>query len=130
MFNGNCREVMTFYKECFGGELTMLPVGDSPMKDQWPAAMQDHILHAMLVKDGLVLSASDVSQQEGKPEKGNMLCLSLNCQTEEELHTCFKNLSAGGTVTRPIHDFFAGKIAALTDKFGFDWIFHYGKDGE
>ena len=22
-FNGNCHEAMTFYKECFGGELSM-----------------------------------------------------------------------------------------------------------
>ena len=31
-----------------------------------------------------------------------MLYLSLNCQTEEELHTCFKNLFPQETVTRPM----------------------------
>jgi PhnB protein len=30
--NGNCREAMTFYKECLGGELTMQAVEDSPIR--------------------------------------------------------------------------------------------------
>ena len=30
-FNGKCREAMTFYQACLGGELTIQTVGESPM---------------------------------------------------------------------------------------------------
>ena len=54
-------------------ELTMLPVELFTHEDQWPAAMRDHILHAMLVKDGLVLSASDVSVGRKTEKRPNAL---------------------------------------------------------
>jgi PhnB protein len=47
-FNGNCREAMTFYKECLGGELNMQAVGESPMAAQMPPQIHTNILHASL----------------------------------------------------------------------------------
>jgi PhnB protein len=38
-FSGNCREAMTFYKECLGGELAFQTVGESPLSDQMPKQM-------------------------------------------------------------------------------------------
>ena len=35
-FNGDCREAMTFYKECLGGELTLETAKGSPMESHWP----------------------------------------------------------------------------------------------
>ena len=29
-FQDNCRQAMTFYKDCLGGELTLMTVGESP----------------------------------------------------------------------------------------------------
>ena len=34
LFDGNCAEAMTFYHICFGGELTLTQVSDTPMKAQ------------------------------------------------------------------------------------------------
>lgn len=45
-FNGNCREAMTFYQECLGGELFMQTIGESPMAEQMPLPMKESILHA------------------------------------------------------------------------------------
>ena len=39
-FNGNCREAMTFYQSCLGGELTIQTVGESPVAGQMPPSMQ------------------------------------------------------------------------------------------
>jgi PhnB protein len=119
-FNGNCREAMTFYNECFGGELSLMAVEDSPMADQWPAEAQKNILHASLVKDQLTLLASDMAGKE--PVRGNTISLALTCSTEEEIKTYFNNLSNGGHVTHPLHTFFDGAIGALTDKFGMNWV--------
>src|SRR4051812_27584228 len=105
-FNGNCREAMDFYLDCFGGELQMQTVAESPMADQWPTAVQKNILHASLVKEGLTLLASDMAAH--KLKHGNTISLALACASEEEIKVFFKKLSQGGKVTHDLHKFFGG----------------------
>ena len=125
-FSGNCREAMTFYKECLGGDLSLQTVEDSPMAKEWPAAVQKNVLHASLTKESLVLLGSDMAPQS--PVKGNTIALSLNCSSPEEIKKFFANLSSGGQVTQPLHEFFAGTMGTLTDKYGMNWMFYYGKN--
>lgn len=125
-FNGNCREAMTFYKECLGGELKMQTVEGSPMESQMPTDAKKKVLHASLMKDGLVLLGSDMSRP-GDLVKGNTISLSLNCSSEEEIRIFFSKLSRGGQIAHPLHDFFAGTMGALTDKFEKDWLLYYEK---
>ena len=40
-FNGNCREAMTFYKECLGGELEFQTIGESPMAEKYAAPNEE-----------------------------------------------------------------------------------------
>lgn len=58
-FNGNCKEAMEFYHACLGGELSVMRVADSPMKDQSPAEIQNNVIHARLAAGDLVFMASD-----------------------------------------------------------------------
>ncbi|NOT76271.1 MAG: VOC family protein [Cyclobacteriaceae bacterium] len=125
-FNGNCREAMTFYKECLGGELTLQPVEGSPMENQFPPSARNTILHASLVNGELVLLGSDVSGSAGVIT-GNSISLSLNCGSEKEIKTYFKKLSSEGQVVHPLHDFFAGMMGTVTDKFGRDWLLYFEK---
>lgn len=120
-FNGQTREAMTFYQACFGGELELQSVKDSPMADQWPVEVQEDILHAILTMDGLVLLGSDMGGKQGLMQ-GNTISLALNCDTEKEIQTFFAKLSVGGKVTHPLHTFFDGTIGALTDKYGMNWV--------
>ena len=87
-FNRNCREAMTFYQQCLGGELTLQTIEGSPLEDQCPAAMKDQILHASLLKESLVLMASDMTGPDGFIN-GNTIALSLNCSSEKEIRTFF-----------------------------------------
>lgn len=121
VFNGNCREAMTFYKNCFDGQLTLQTVESSPMADQWPANVQKNILHAALEKNGLTLLASDMASPEGLV-KGNNISLALACSNQKEITSFFSKLSVGGKVTHPLHTFFDGTIGALTDKYGVNWL--------
>ena len=41
LFDGHCCEAMEFYKSCFGGELTVTKVKDSPVKDRMPAVQRE-----------------------------------------------------------------------------------------
>jgi PhnB protein len=126
-FSGNCREAMSFYQQCLGGELVLQTVGESPMANQWPAHLQHGILHGSLTNKGIVLLGSDMSGPAGVT-KGNNISLSLSCDTEEELTKYFANISADGTINHPLSDFFAGKIGNLTDKFGIGWTFFHAKN--
>jgi PhnB protein len=40
-FNGNCREAMTFYRDCIGGELMLQPIKGTPVEGQDCAANAD-----------------------------------------------------------------------------------------
>ncbi|NSL87324.1 VOC family protein [Chitinophaga solisilvae] len=124
-FNGNCREAMTFYKSCLGGELEMQVVRDSPMSGEWPPAVQDQVLHATLwAGDKILLLGSDMGAP-GTNLNGTRVSISFSCTSEEELSNSFSRLSEGAKITHPIHDFYAGKIGAMVDKYGFSWLFYY-----
>jgi PhnB protein len=126
-FNGNCREAMTFYKDCLGGELFVQTVGESPLSDKMPPQMKECVLHATLTKGALILMGSDMVDENGLL-KGNSVSLMLNCSSEEEIKTCFEKLSSGGKKDHPLEDSFWGALFGdLTDKFGNHWLLHFDK---
>ncbi|MEO6685913.1 MAG: VOC family protein, partial [Dyadobacter sp.] len=97
-FAGQCREAMTFYQECLGGELEFIVIEDSPMAENFPAALQKNILHASLAKGDMVFMATDMVGPDGMV-KGNNVSLTITCNSEEEMNEFFSALSANGTVT-------------------------------
>ncbi|MEP6615803.1 MAG: VOC family protein [Ginsengibacter sp.] len=126
-FEGNCSEVMNFYKESLGGELHMQAVEGSPIEDQCTTSMKNQILHATLTKDDLLLMGSDMQGPEGFI-KGNNIALSLNCSSEEEINTFFLNLSRGGKITHALTEqFWGATFGVLIDKFGIRWMLNYDK---
>lgn len=129
-FNGNCREAMTFYAGCLGGELSLQTIGESPLSGKMPPQMKDCILHSTVTKDALVLLGSDMVAESGLL-KGNAVSLMLNCSSEEEIRTCYEKLSAGGTKDHPLENSFWGALFGdITDKFGNHWLLHFDKNQE
>jgi len=127
-FSGNCREAMTFYKECLGGELTLQTIGESPLADKMPQQMKESILHATLTKDTLVLLGSDMVGEKGLI-KGTAVSLMLNCSSEEEIKKFYTKLANGGHADHPIEISFWGALFGdLTDKFGNHWLLHFDKN--
>jgi PhnB protein len=127
-FNGNCREVMEFYKECLGGELSLQTVEGSPIEAQCPTAMKHQILHSTLTKGGLILMASDMLAP-GEYIQGNSISLTINCSSEEEINTFYSNLSAGGKITDPLKTQLWGALfGVFTDKYGVGWMVSYDKN--
>ncbi|MES2130995.1 MAG: VOC family protein [Bacteroidota bacterium] len=129
-FNGNCREAMTFYNECLGGELKLQTIGESPLSDKMPEKMQQSILHATLTHHGTnVLMATDMVSDEGLI-KGNAVSLMLDCSSEEEIKAVFQKLSSnGGKVLHPLENTFWGALFGdLTDKYGNTWLLHFDKN--
>lgn len=128
-FRGNCREAMTFYHDCLGGDLTVQTIGESPMAGQMPPEAQQQIMHALLAKGNLMLMASDMMQEP--PAHGNTISLMLYCDSEAEIRDYFARLSEGGTVNYPLaQQFWGATYGELTDKFGINWLLNFDNPRE
>lgn len=124
LFDGDCRDAMTFYRSILGGELTMTTVGESPMKELFPPAMQGKIVSARLASATLDISASDWLRPGVRPIPGNRVMLYVSGGTPAETRALFGRLSEGAEITDPISDQPFGLYGALNDKFGNRWMFH------
>lgn len=125
-FAGKCREAMTFYKECLGGELEFIVIEDSPMAEHFPAELQKNILHSSLTKGDMMFMGTDMVGPGGMVE-GNNVSLTITVTNEEAMNNFFSALSTGGKVSHPLEDFFAGRMGSLTDQFGINWSVYYDK---
>lgn len=124
-FDGKCREAMTFYQHCLGGELFIQTIGESPMADELPEEARAFILHSTLTIGPLILMASDMVSDKGL-EMGNSVSLMLDCSTEEEVRRLYYLLSEDGEATHPLEKSFWGALFGdLTDKFGHHWLLHF-----
>ena len=125
-FNGNCRQAMTFYKECLGGELNLMSVGESPAAAQMPGVEKKSIMHSHLKNGTIQLMASD-RMGPGEVTKGNQISLTIVCSSKKEADTLFSKLSAGGKVSHAMKEEFFGYFGDFTDKFGIDWMLNFEK---
>lgn len=126
-FDGNCRDVMTFYQDCFGGELTLQTIAETPIADQCPAGMQDQIMHSMLANDDFLLMATDMTQAD-EFIAGNDMAISLNFDNEEEINRCFSTLSGKGAIIDPLEEKSWGALfGVVQDKFGKVWMLNFDK---
>jgi PhnB protein len=126
IFNGNCREAMTFYQKCLGAELQMMPFSDMP-GDKVPPEAKDRLMHARLTKGATVLMASD--NMPGMPfQRGDNFSVSLNCDSVQEIEKLFSALSEKGKVTMPLGEtFWAARFGMFTDQFGINWMLNLDK---
>lgn len=126
-FTGNCREAMTFYQSCLGGELSFQTVAETPIADQCPEGMQQQIMHSMLESDGAVLMATDMSQP-GEVKSGNDMAISVNFDNEKKISICYSKLSSESNVIEPLKESFGNSLfAVLQDQFGKVWMLKHEK---
>jgi PhnB protein len=124
-FNGNCREAMTFYQRCLGGDLYVITFGEGEIDA--PPEARHRLLHARLTKGPTVLMASD-AMPGTTYHQGTNMWLDLDCESAEEVATLYAALSAGGRGTMSPHDASWGaRFAMLTDRFGVQWMLNYEK---
>ncbi len=119
-FNGNCTEAMTFYKECLGGDLSLMKVKGSPMESQMPPQYHNSIMHSTLKTNGFEIMASDLSPEAVKEGNDNHMCLSY--ANEEETRKVFNALSAGGKIVNPLTQMFFGILGDFIDQYGKRWM--------
>ena len=124
-FEGLCRQAMVFYQELFGGDLEIMIISESPVKDQFPAELQDQVLHASLTNEAFRLRAADMCGA-GELIQGNSFEILLDCTSEDELRMVYNKLSIGGTISlEPGHQFWGSLFGMVIDKFGVRWMLSY-----
>lgn len=126
-FSGNCREAMEFYHKCLGGHLYLQTVEDSSGSTEgMPAKMKQSILQANLIKDDLILLATDLVAEQGI-RQGSSVSLCLVCNSPNQLRKVYNMLSEGGMQTQPPSNTFEGTISGnLIDRFGNWWYLQSG----
>lgn len=125
IFNGNCREAMTFYQKCLSSELQLITFGD--MGGNAPPDSQDRIAHARITKGRAVLMASD--NMPGMPfNAGNNYFVSVQCESVQETDKLFTALNEKGrTIQAPQETQWAARFAMFTDQFGTNWMLNFPK---
>ncbi len=126
LFDGDCKDAMTFYHECFGGKLTLTRLADTPMKDSFPKEKWEMLINANLKSGGIEISASDwMASPQYEPKQGDTYSIFVSGQDHDELKKVFDKLSKGAEKDRfqDLHDMPFGTYGQLTDKFGTRWIF-------
>ena len=123
-FDGNAREAMSFYKDVFGGELTINTFGEYGTDDP---ALADKTMHAQLeTSQGFTLMASDTAPgMEHSP--GNNIAVSLSGEDASELRGYWDKLSDGGTVIMPLEkQMWGDEFGMCVDPFGISWMVNIG----
>ncbi|MEU4693043.1 VOC family protein [Actinoplanes sp. NPDC023714] len=119
-FNGNAREAVQFYRDIFGGELTVSTFGEFGMPDP---GFQDKIMHAQLeTPQGYTLMASDTPPgMEWNP--GDTITVSLSGDAGDGLREAWARLAEGGTVKVPLEkQMWGDEFGHLIDRFGVPWM--------
>jgi len=119
-FDGTAREAMDFYRDVFGGELSVMTFGQ--MGDP-SAAGADKIMHGMLeTPDGFTLMGADNPPgMEFVP--GNNMAVSLSGDDEDTLRAYWDRLADGGNVSVPLEKQMWGDVFGMcVDRFGVSWM--------
>ncbi|WP_445399388.1 YciI family protein [Zobellella sp. An-6] len=122
MFDGRCREAMTFYAELLGGQLEMmLPYAETPVAAEMPSDCQQRIAHARLNLGGRLLMASDAGGDCYQKPQG--VSIHLEYPEPARAEQVFRALAEGGRVQMPFAEtFWAHRFGMATDRFGVDWM--------
>ncbi|HXE07355.1 MAG TPA: VOC family protein [Acidobacteriaceae bacterium] len=132
LFNGNCAEAMTFYQNCFGGELMLVRLGDTPMKDSVAPEHHHKITYALLKSGTVEFSATDWLHPTRAPVQGNTTAIYVSGNQPDELKAIFSKLShgAGRENLVDLKEMPFGLFGRLTDRYGVEWFFRGEKAGD
>lgn len=119
-YNGECKAAFELYKECLGGEITLMMTYGSAPGEASPPELKDKIVHATLKVGDQTLTGADVLPAVYEKPKG--FAMQLNIDQPEEARRIYETLSNGADVAMPLQKtFWAEHYAVLTDRFGTPW---------
>ena len=125
LFDGVCAEAMRFYQACFGGELRLTRLSETPMKAQFPAEQHGKVTNAFLKSGAVELSATDWLHPTRRPIQGNTTALYVTGEGYDELSPIFEKLRDGADAELlvELREMPFGIYGRLTDRYGVEWFF-------
>src|SRR5258708_3127381 len=126
LFDGNCAEAMTFYHQCFGGDLKLTKLADTPMKAQFPPEKHNRIINAHLKSGAIEISATDwMASPDLDAKQGNTYAIFIGGCKYDELKEVFDKLKGGGGTQRlqELREMPFGIFGQMYDRYGVQWIF-------
>lgn len=82
-FNGNCRQAFNYYKTCFGGELTVQTMADTPHCNGMSQEMRKAVIWATLENQYFKLVGTDLTD-DGNIVSGNNVSILIECASFAE----------------------------------------------
>ena len=124
LFDGDCAGAMAFYQSCLGGAVTLVRLGDTPMKEQSPPELHSRVTYAHLASGLVEFSATDWLHPTRRPAPGNTVALYLT-GTYEQLRVAFDRLSDGADpeLRDELRNMPFGVYGHLADRYGVHWFF-------
>jgi len=109
-----------------------MKLGDTPMKDQFPAEKHGRIIYAQLKNGAIDISATDwMASPSLEPKPGNTFSIYVVGETYEELKAIFDKLAEkaerDARTFMEISNLPFGSYGQLTDTYGVSWIFKADK---
>lgn len=114
-FNGNCREAMLFYQDCFGGDLRFRMLSETLEQEQLQQLKKDYVLSARLDAPFISILGSDMVSDLGVIE-GTRISLLCRIDNQQELNRIIQGLSGKSMAE-------ASEWVSVADKFGVQWVF-------
>ena len=129
LFDGDCADAMQFYQSCFGGDLTLTRLADTPMHAQFPPDRHHRITHALLKSGAIEFSATDWLHPTRRPIQGNTTAMYVTADGFDELSPIFAKLRVGGNdqFLVELREMPFGIYGRLTDRYGVEWFFRGAK---
>ncbi len=122
-FNGRCREAMTYYHDCFGGELGLTTVAETTIAHEYPGEQQDYVVTSQLSMGSFLIIGADID----KLTDCNHYPVTLTVEIDDavQCEEVFGKLAEGGRVVSPLTPQFWGAVSGeVTDRFGIQWLIY------
>jgi PhnB protein len=124
-FSDTARQAMEFYRDVFGGELSLSTFGEAGAAEGPDAAK---VMHAQLeTPAGYTLMASDTGPGMGEVEPSTSITISLSGD-DQDLRGYWEKLADGGTVTMPLEkQMWGDEFGMCVDRYGTSWMVNIGQ---
>jgi PhnB protein len=117
VFNGNCRQAFNYYQTCFGGELTLQTLADTPHGIEMSKEMQRVVIYATLKNEYFKLVGSDL-MDEGRIVSGNNVSILIECSSLTERSRLINKLVGRNFCSIKNNN----PLINVTDKYSINWI--------
>lgn len=116
-FNGNCRQAFNYYQTCFGGELTVQTLADTPHGTGMNREMRQAVIWATLENNFFRLVGTDLTDEDSIVS-GNNVSILIECTSFTERTRLINKL-----INRNFCSFEnTNPLVNIVDKYRISWV--------